>query len=153
MTELAAVRVEEVLPGWEAGSAGGGEGSEGGDWRILQTGSPVDTATEIVAETGAPVLVMHVHDSDFVFAQAWGPGGLSRHSTFPLEMALDYQVPDRWIRAAGEVAPEAAAWAEGAGLRPDEAAVRAVLERGSDQFAEDLALELTRALGFAFPEG
>ncbi|MFD8751489.1 hypothetical protein ACFV0O_11005 [Kitasatospora sp. NPDC059577] len=147
LTELTSVRLDEVLPEWEA------EGAGADDWRILQTGGPVDTATGIVAETGAPVLVMHVHDSDFVLAQAWGPGGLSWHSTFPREMALDYEVPEKWITEPDEIAPRAAAWAEGAGLRPDQAAVLAVLEQGSELLAEDLALDLTRALGFGFPKG
>ncbi|WP_031070068.1 hypothetical protein [Streptomyces sp. NRRL WC-3742] len=52
-----------------------------------------------------------------------------------------------------EVTPRAVAWAEAAGLRPDAAAVRAVLEDEDAVFAEDLASALVRALGFGFPDG
>ncbi|GHF61916.1 hypothetical protein GCM10018790_44860 [Kitasatospora xanthocidica] len=144
LAELSVVRAEAAQPLWQA---------EDGDWRILQTAGPVEAGVELAAETGAPALVFQVLDSDVVFARAFVPGGRSWHCAFPADMALDYEVPEKWIGEPGEVAPRATGWAEAAGLRPDEAEVRAVLERDTDPVAESLVLDLVHALGFRFQEG
>ncbi|MEU6235424.1 hypothetical protein [Kitasatospora sp. NPDC047058] len=144
LTELSALRAVDASPCWSAGD---------GPWQILQLSPIAEPDDSIVTETAAPVLVLHVQDSDFAGVRAVSPGGPVWHCVLSPETARDYDVPERWIGEPDEVTDHAVAWAEEAGLRPDRAAVRAVLEAESDPFAEDLVVDLVHALGFRFDAG
>ncbi|MFH9355720.1 hypothetical protein [Kitasatospora sp. NPDC017646] len=144
VTELSAMQAVDATPWWSA---------RDGAWQILQLSPGVDPDDSVMTETGAPTLVMYVHDSDFVGVQAASPGGLIWHCALSPHMARDYDVPEQWIGNPDEVTRQAVAWAEEAGLQPDQVAVRATLEAECDPLAEDLVLDLVHALGFRFGAG
>ncbi|MFI1169972.1 hypothetical protein [Streptomyces melanogenes] len=104
----------------------------------------------LVDETGAPVLVVHVVDSDFATVDAESPQGLSWHCALSPEMARDYDLPEEWIGDPVEVGERAEAWAREAGLQPDPVALRNALVAECDPLAEDLVSALVHALGFRF---
>ncbi|MGF1426642.1 hypothetical protein [Kitasatospora sp. LaBMicrA B282] len=150
-TELSTFRAVVTTPWWSA---------RDGDWQILQLSVRADPGAAgglppapIVTETGAPALVMYVHDSDVVAVEAAGPSGLTWHCVLSPEMARDYEVPEEQIGDPDEVTGNAVAWAEEAGLRPDPVAVRATLEAECDPLAEGLVFDLVHALGFRFGPG
>ncbi|MFD8975663.1 MULTISPECIES: hypothetical protein [unclassified Streptomyces] len=144
LTELAAMRASGCMPLWWA---------RDGEWQILQACPVADPDPSIIDETRAPVLVAHVVDSDFVTVQAASPDGLSWQCALSPEMARDYGLPGEWIGVSVEVGERAAAWARGAGLRPDPVALRAALVAECDPLAEDLVFALVHALGFRFLDG
>lgn len=144
VTELWAMQAADCLPLWWA---------RDGAWQILKASPGGDPDGSIIAETGAPVLVVHVLDSDFATVQAASPSGPTWQSVLSSKMARDYGFPEQWIGDPDSVTSQAVAWAEEAGLQPDPAAVRAVLVAECDPFAEDLVFALTNALGFWFDTG
>ncbi|MQS16151.1 hypothetical protein F7Q99_38745 [Streptomyces kaniharaensis] len=144
VTELAAVQALAATSWWSA---------RDGAWQILQLSPGVAPHDSIATETGAPALVMYVHDSDVVSVEAASPGGLTWHCALSPEMARDYDVPEEWIGDPDEVTRQAVAWAEAAGLQPDPVAVRTTLEAECDPLAEGLVLDLVHALGFRFGDG
>ncbi|MEU6442159.1 hypothetical protein [Streptomyces sp. NPDC047046] len=106
-----------------------------------------------MSETGAPVLVCHVVDSDFGGVQAASPEGVSWRCALSPGMARDYGLPEEWIGDAAEAGERAVAWAREAGLQPDPVALKAVLVAECDPLAEDLVFALVHALGFRFRDG
>ncbi|MFF0295983.1 hypothetical protein ACFYST_20910 [Kitasatospora sp. NPDC004614] len=144
LNELASVRAAGAPLYWLATD---------GAWQILQMHTDDKTPDAIVAETGGPVLEMHVHDSDLAWVEAKGLADLGWRGVLSPEMARDHQVPEWWIGEPDEVGRKAVAWAEEAGLRPDPAAVRAALVAESDPFAEDLIFALVKAMGLRFGPG
>ena len=142
VTELAGMQSVGCVPCWWA---------RDGEWQILQACPGGDSAFAIVlGQTGAPVLVADVIDSDFASVEAASPQGLSWHCALSPKMARGYNMPEEWIGAPAEVAERAEAWAREAGLQPDPAALRTALEAECDPLAEDLVLALVHALGFRF---
>lgn len=136
---------DQGLPSdWQAAGAAG--------WQIVQAHRNVEDGAAIADATGAPVLLMHVLDSDLLVVEAYGVPGVRWGCAIPEDMAVDYDAPEGLIADPEELTPRAVAWAEAAGLRPDAAAVRAVLDDEEAVCAEELATDLVRALGFGFPD-
>ncbi|MEU1863496.1 hypothetical protein [Streptomyces gardneri] len=144
LTKLAAMRASDCVPLWWA---------RDGAWQILQACPIADPDPSIISETSGSVLVCHVVDSDFVTVQAASPDGLSWQCALSPEMARDCGLPGEWIGDPAGVGERAAAWARGAGLRPDPVALRAALVAECDPLAEDLVFALVHALGFRFRDG
>ncbi|GEB62064.1 hypothetical protein GCM10017674_71820 [Streptomyces gardneri] len=144
LTKLAAMRASDCVPLWWA---------RDGAWQILQACPIADPDPSIISETSGSVLVCHVVDSDFVTVQAASPDGLSWQCALSPEMARECGLPGEWIGDPAGVGERAAAWARGAGLRPDPVALRAALVAECDPLAEDLVFALVHALGFRFRDG
>jgi hypothetical protein len=138
LTDSAAMQGVGCVPVWWA---------RDGAWQILQAPLEGDPQSSIVGETGAPVLVAHVLDSDFVTVQAAGPSGLFWQCALSPVMARDYGLPEQWIGDPDDVSRQAGIWAREAGLRPDLSALRAAPVAEGDPLAEDLVFDLTHALG------
>ncbi|MFI2642864.1 hypothetical protein [Streptomyces sp. NPDC018610] len=145
LAELPAVRQAGGDPSWSA---------RDGAWQIVRLHGGGRPAESIVRDTGAPVLVAHVFDSDVAAVEAVGPKGSGWECVLSPRTARDsYGAPERSPDRNREAVPLAADWAREAGRVPDADAVAAVLAAEADPFAEDLVLDLTHALGFRFGEG
>ncbi|MEY9849714.1 hypothetical protein [Streptacidiphilus sp. MAP5-3] len=98
----------------------------------------------LVAATGAPILIAKVMDSDVCEVRGLAPSG-ARWSTFldPV-MAAEYDIPEPPPGAADLIEK----WAQEAGFTPDPTRLREVLVKRADPFVEDLIFELIDSCGF-----
>ncbi|HEY3904449.1 MAG TPA: hypothetical protein VGM14_11140, partial [Streptosporangiaceae bacterium] len=134
-----------------------------GGWQTVQVchflpGEDYDWwLTELVAATGAPVMIATVADSAMSQIRGLAPSGAGWMSFLDPESAdgegmLDYLAdpdgewedePDgaavqRVLDAAPQTAEQIAGWAAQAGFQADAEAVRGLLITGSDPFVEDI---------------
>ncbi len=143
-----------------------------GGWQTMQLchflpGDDYDWwLNELVAATGAPVMIATVADSATSMIRGLAPSGAQWSSFLDPESAdaegmLDYLAdpdgecedePDgaaiqRVLDAAPETAEQIAGWAAEAGLRADVEAIRGLLVAESDPFVEDILWDLLDACG------
>lgn len=115
-------------------------------WRWVQLdGDLPGTLQTLVSETGAPALAAYIVDSDLADVHALTPRGVSWHTYLHQEMASSYAAPPL-EQSADEVARQALAWADEAGLTADPDDVVNALA-AKNVFAEESLEVLLGALG------
>ncbi|MFE1855594.1 hypothetical protein ACFYYI_39920 [Streptomyces sp. NPDC002387] len=123
--------------------------------------------SRLVTATGSPVMIASVVDSDVCYVRGLTPSGVAWSTFLDPVMAADYAVsvppPSqdeappgetdsdrrvRWLLAdVPGTAERIALWAAESGFSADREALRGVLSRRADPFAEDLFFELIDACG------
>ncbi|GAA4991295.1 hypothetical protein GCM10023205_74080 [Yinghuangia aomiensis] len=133
----------------------------GGGWQIVDVSGAHPGASgllaPLVAETGAPVLVAHLVDSDTAYLEALGPESGAWEGWIEAYFAPEYaadrlvgdalnELADRLAAELPERAKRAVAWAVEAGWAPDYDQVLAAM-RAKETFAEDQLMNVLNAMG------
>jgi hypothetical protein len=122
-----------------------------GDWQYVQV---LDgwglTAPDVVAETGAPALVVYVIESAVGVVEAATPDGRSWLGCLnPADAVRAFEFSPEQAGSPAETTDLALAWAAAAGRAGDADAVTAAIERYVGPFGEGVDAFVT-ALGFQF---
>ncbi|MFF4896190.1 hypothetical protein [Streptomyces sp. NPDC001068] len=144
-----------------------------GGWQTLQVNDYLPENDDdrwlhrLVTATGSPVMIASVMDSDVCHVRGLTPSGVAWSTFLDPVMAADYgvSVPSpsedeappgrtgkeervrRLLADVPEAAEQIAVWAAEAGFTADREALRTVLTKRADPFAEDLFFELVDACG------
>jgi hypothetical protein len=141
-------------------------GSRPGGWQTLQVlhglSEDSDWLDDLVQETGSPVIIASVFDSDLCDVRGLAADGSAAWSAaLDPQAMVDYEIPAGealelstreenlgWYLAAIPSAVAAvAAWSTASGVTPDREELAIVLGKRADPFVEDLFFELLDAAG------
>lgn len=121
-----------------------------GGWQTLQVhhglpdGDNDRWLRALVAATGAPAAIANVMDSDVCLLSGLSPAGASWSTVLDPAIAAEYGIS---VPAARDLVERISAWAGEAGFAADRTALREVLAKRADPFAEDLFFELLDSCG------
>jgi hypothetical protein len=122
-----------------------------GDWQLLQVldGSGL-SASDLVTETGAPVICVYVMESAVGIIEGATPDSDDWYGCLnPTDAMRAFDLPPELAGSPEQTTRYAARWAESAGRTPDPAAIAAAVDRYVGPFGEGVTA-FVEGLGFHF---